>query len=308
MNEQNVKKGVLYGISAYLLWGFLPIYWKLLESASAGVVLAHRIIWSFIFMIIFIIVTKRLKVFIKECKRILHHKRTMLLITAASLIISANWLIFIWAVQAGHVIQTSLGYYINPLMSVLLGVLFLKERLTPVQIISFILAGIGVIYLTISYGVFPWISLSLAITFAVYGLLKKVVHISSVFSLAIETMIVTPAALIYLLTMFGSNLGFANGSASVNGLLMTAGIATAIPLLLFGSSVQYIPLSMVGFLQYIAPTIMLFIGIFLYGEEFTSAHLFTFTLIWISLILYMSTSLQKKQKIRTDHQKSKSSM
>lgn len=308
MKEQNIKKGVLYGLGAYLLWGFLPIYWKLLESASAEVVLAHRIIWSFVFMILFITITKRLKSFIKECKRILRHKRTILIISAASLIISANWLIFIWAVQAGYVIQTSLGYYINPLMSVLLGVLFLKEKLSPAQIISFLLAGIGVVYLTISYGVFPWISLSLAITFAVYGLLKKIVHLSSTFSLAIETLIVTPVALIYLLSMYGVDLGFVNGSAGTNGLLMISGIATAVPLLLFGSSVQFIPLSMVGFLQYIAPTIMLFIGVFLFGEEFTSAHLFTFSLIWISLILYMSTSIQKREKTNIKQEKSKSSL
>lgn len=306
MQEQNIKKGIFYGISAYVIWGFLPIYWKLLERASADVVLAHRIIWSFVFMIIFIVVTKQLTTFMKELKKILHHKRTLFIITSASLIISANWLIFIWAVQAELVVQASLGYYINPLMSVLLGVLFLKEKLSPAQIISFILAGIGVLYLTISYGVFPWISLALAITFAVYGLLKKVVHISSTFSLAIETLIVTPIALLYLLVMFGGNLGFVNGagSVSVNLLLMAAGIATAIPLMLFGSSVQFIPLSMVGFLQYIAPTIMLFIGVFLNGEAFTSAHLFTFSLIWISLILYMSSSLQHKKKKETKRQKS----
>ncbi len=306
MQEQNIKKGIFYGISAYVIWGFLPIYWKLLERASADVVLAHRIIWSFVFMIIFIVVTKQLTTFMKELKKILHHKRTLFIITSASLIISANWLIFIWAVQAELVVQASLGYYINPLMSVLLGVLFLKEKLSPAQIISFILAGIGVLYLTISYGVFPWISLALAITFAVYGLLKKVVHISSTFSLAIETLIVTPIALLYLLVMFGGNLGFVNGagSVSVNLLLMAAGIATAIPLMLFGSSVQFIPLSMIGFLQYIAPTIMLFIGVFLNGEAFTSAHLFTFSLIWISLILYMSSSLQYKKKKETKRQKS----
>lgn len=306
MQEQNIKKGIFYGISAYVIWGFLPIYWKLLERASADVVLAHRIIWSFVFMIIFIVVTKQLTTFMKELKKILHHKRTLFIITSASLIISTNWLIFIWAVQAERVVQASLGYYINPLMSVLLGVLFLKEKLSPAQIISFILAGIGVLYLTISYGVFPWISLALAITFAVYGLLKKVVHISSTFSLAIETLIVTPIALLYLLVMFGGNLGFVNGagSVSVNLLLMAAGIATAIPLMLFGSSVQFIPLSMVGFLQYIAPTIMLFIGVFLNGEAFTSAHLFTFSLIWISLILYMSSSLQHKKKKETKRQKS----
>src|SRR5690625_4503160 len=177
MENQNIKKGIFYGVSAYLLWGFLPIYWKLLESTSADVILAHRIIWSFLFMMIFIVVTKRLPTFLKECKRILHDKRTILIIVAASLFISTNWLIFIWAVQSGYVIQTSLGYYINPLMSVLFGVLFFKEKLTNAQTISTILAGIGVLYLTFSYGVFPWVSLSLAVSFAIYGVLKKWIDI-----------------------------------------------------------------------------------------------------------------------------------
>lgn len=303
MQERNIKKGIFYGVSAYLIWGFLPIYWKLLEPVSAEVVLAHRIIWSFIFMIVFIVITKQLRSFLKECKKILHHKKTLLIIVSASFIISSNWLIFIWAVQAERVIQVSLGYYINPLMSVLFGVFFLKEKLSPAQVLSFVLAGIGVLYLTITYGVFPWISLSLAATFAVYGLLKKVVPIRSAFSLAIETLIVTPIALIYLV-IFGNNLGFAQGSFSINLLLISAGVATAIPLLLFGSAVQLMPLSMSGFLQYIAPTIMLLMGIFLYNEPFSIPHLITFTLIWISLILYMSTSLQHKKKAELKHQKS----
>src|SRR5690625_1622634 len=220
----------------------------------------------------------------------------MLIITSASIIISLNWLTFIWAVQAGYVIQTSLGYYINPLVSVLLGVLFLKEKLSHAQILSIIIAGGAVIFLTFSYGVFPWISLLLAFTFAIYGLLKKIVHISAVFSLAIETLLITPVALTYLLVIYRSNLGFIQGEMSMNLLLILAGAATAIPLLLFGISVQFIPLSMAGILQYIAPTIMLFLGVFLYGEHFTLAHLITFVLIWISLIIFMVSSFKSKDE------------
>lgn len=296
MQDTNIKKGIFFGLTAYILWGFLPIYWKLLGDTHAGAVLAHRIIWSFVFMIIFIILTKRSKAFLLECKQILHQKKTLLIITTASFVISCNWLLFIWAVQQEYVIQVSLGYYINPLVSILLGIIFLKEKLSKAQILSCILAGIGVLYLTFSYGVFPWISLALAITFALYGLLKKIVHISSIFSLAIETFIVMPFALTYLIVMFGGQLGFGNETMGMNMLLIISGVATAVPLLLFGSSVQFIPLSMVGFLQYIAPTIMLFIGVFLYGEVFTKAHLFTFTLIWISLLLYMTTSLKPRKK------------
>src|SRR5690625_2196218 len=175
---QNRNKGILYGVSAYLLWGFLPIYWKLLDNSGADVVLAHRIIWSFAFMSVFILVTGRTTDFMSELKRIIKNKKTMLIITSASIIISLNWLTFIWAVQAGYVIQTSLGYYINPLVSVLLGVLFLKEKLSHAHILSIIIAGGAVIFLTFSYGVFPWISLLLAFPFAIYGLLKKIVHLS----------------------------------------------------------------------------------------------------------------------------------
>ena len=303
MNERNLKKGVLYGLGAYILWGVLPVYWKILENTKADVVLAHRIVWSFVFMIVFIMLSKKLKVFLLECRRILHNKRALLIITGASVAISMNWLIFIWAVQNEQMVEVSLGYYINPLMSVLLGVLILKERLSKAQTFSFILAAIGVLYLTSNYGVFPWVSLSLAITFALYGLLKKLVTISSMFSLAIETSIMMPIALIYLFTMSGSHLGFTNESIGTNLLLLASGAITAIPLLLFGSSVQFIPLTTVGFLQYLAPTIMLFMGIFIYGETFTTTHLLAFTLIWISLIIYMITSVKGLRKEEIQRQK-----
>jgi|SRR5690625_1744297 len=296
MEDYNVKKGITSGVSAYLIWGFLPIYWKLLDHIHAGSVLAHRIIWSVIFMVVFLFITKRFNIFIQECKHIWHNKKIFLIIATAACIISVNWLIFIWAVHTERVIQVSLGYYINPLMSVLLGVLFFKEKLSAAQTFSFILAGIGVTYLTFSYGIFPWVSLSLAITFAVYGLLKKLIHIQSIFSLTIETLLMMPIALIYLYAIFGNTIGFDNESVGTIILLIASGIATAVPLLLFGSAVQFIPLSMAGFLQYIAPTIMLVLGVFLYGEEFTTAHLITFTLIWISLIVFMTSSINIRKK------------
>lgn len=300
MTGKNVKRGIILGISAYFIWGLLPMYWKLLDDTRADVVLAHRILWSFVFMILFIISTKKGKQFIKQCKKLLKNKKLLVVITSASAIISLNWLIFIWAVQHDRVVEVSLGYYINPLVSVLLGVFFLKERLSKAQTLSCILAGIGVIYLTLFYGVFPWIALLLASTFAIYGLLKKIVNIDSAFSLAMETFIVTPFALLYLLLVFGLNLGFHQELVSTNILLIVAGVATAVPLLLFGSSVLHIPLSMTGILQYIAPTMMLIIGVVLYDEIFTRAHLFTFILIWISLILFMTTSMKqdKTKKVK----------
>ena len=299
MNSE--KNGIPAGISAYILWGLLPMYWKLLEHVGAEIVLVHRIIWSFVFMIILIIFTRSWDRFILECKHIFHNRQKLLLISSASIIISLNWLVFIWAVQNNHVVQTSLGYYINPLISILLGVVFLKEKLSPAQIVSCILAGIGVCYLTFSYGLFPWISLVLAVTFALYGLLKKVANVPASFSLAIETMVVTPVALIILLSITGVSLGFTHDAFGDNLLLILSGVATAVPLLLFGSAVLHIPLSMAGFLQYIAPTIMLIIGVFLYGEPFTHAHLITFILIWFSLILYISASFTKRKKAAVRH-------
>lgn len=295
-HEKNVKHGVIIGLSAYLIWGLLPIYWKWLENVRPEIVLSHRIIWSFIFMVFFILITRKTKQFFIQCKEIMKSKKTMFAIIAASIIISANWLIFIWAVQNDRVVESSLGYYINPLMNVLLGVFVLKERLSKAQITSFVLAGVGVTYLTISYGVFPWVSLALASTFAIYGLVKKLVNLNAAFSLTLETLIITPITVIFLIYVAGFDLGFANETATTNLLLVLCGVATAVPLLLFGIAVLHIPLSLVGFLQYISPTIMLFIGVFLYGEDFTTAHFITFTLIWISLILFMTSSIKQNKK------------
>lgn len=296
MTDKHIKQGIIYGLCAYIIWGFLPIYWKLLDGVDAGAVLAHRILWSFVFMIIFIFATKQWSLFVEQCKEIFLNVKVVTLITAASLLISFNWLIFIWAVQNEYVVQASLGYYINPLISVLLGMIFLRERLSKLQITSFVLAGIGVFYLTFDYGVFPWVAFILAFTFAMYGLLKKVANVSAVFSLAIETLIVTPIALLYLIVVFGNDLGFGQTNMTESLLLLFSGMATAIPLLLFGMTVIRIPLSMVGFLQYLAPTLMLILGVFLYGEPFTKAHIITFTLIWMSLIIYMYSSIQNQRR------------
>ncbi|SFA97185.1 chloramphenicol-sensitive protein RarD [Lentibacillus halodurans] len=288
--NQETKSGILYAASAYLLWGFLPIYWKLLDDTPPGEILAHRILWSFVLMIVIVLAIQKWKAFIQECKAIIRDKKKFIGITLASIAISLNWLTFIWAVNNDYVIQSSLGYYINPLVSILLGMIVLKETLTRRQLLSFILAGIGVINLTISYGVFPWVSLLLAFTFGIYGLLKKTVDISSIFGLTIETMIVTPIALIYLLAVSDSSIA-ADVMLSGTGLLLIgAGVATAVPLLLFASGAKQIPLSMVGFLQYIAPTIMLILGVFVYEETFSSAHLMSFVLIWTALIIYMASA------------------
>lgn len=301
MIKSQEKLGVVYSLGAYVIWGFLPIYWKLVENVSAGEVLAHRIIWSFIFMIIIVLSVQKWPDFMNELQIILKNKMKLFGITAASLIISLNWLTYIWAVNSGHVIQASLGYYINPLVSILLGILFLKERLTRRQLLSFILAGSGVLYLTISYGVFPWVALVLAITFGIYGLIKKVIDIPAMFGLTIETLIVTPLALIYVWTLTERSFSLHFPLSSTNLLLMGAGIATAIPLLLFAKGAKQIPLGMIGFLQYISPTIMLMIGVFLYHETFSQAHFISFALIWIALLIYLSSVYGQTLRHQSTH-------
>lgn len=298
MNEQNVKKGVLLGITAYVLWGFLPIYWKSLEAVRPEIVLTQRIIWSFIFMLIFIIVTNKWHAFITETKRIIQDKKVFITVILASLVIGLNWLVFIWAVQNERVIESSLGYYINPLMNVLLGVLFLKEKLSKMQLLSILLATIGVGIMAFNYHTFPWVALILASSFALYGLFKKIVKLDATFSLMIETALLTPVAFIYLFYHFGMTLGLMQTSLHIDLLLIGSGIATALPLLLFGMAVLYLPLSFAGFLQYIAPTVMLGLGAILYGEPFTKVHVVTFIFIWVSLILYMITVFQQERKIK----------
>lgn len=301
MEQINWKKGLSIGVLTYIIWGFLPIYWKLLDDVHAWTVLTHRIIWSFVFILLYILFTNQFQVFIYEVKQIWKNKRDMLIIIAASIFITINWLLFIWAVLSDYVVETSLGYYINPLVSVVFGVIFFKEKLTPVQKLAVIIAAVGVGYLTLSYGVFPWVSLTLATSFGLYGVLKKFLHIKSIFSLAMETLIMFPIALIYLFVTFGPTIGFGNETVTTSLLLLASGIATAVPLLLFGTAVQYIPLSIVGFLQYIAPTMILIFGVYLYNEPFTINHFITFSLIWLSIVLFMTSTYKSRKKEQHAH-------
>lgn len=297
MDNGNARTGIFYAVFAYVVWGLLPMYWKLVEIVSPGEILASRIIWSFVFMFLLLIFTRRvnkLKAVLKEFKQ---KPKILFALGSASLIVSFNWFIYIYAVNNDYVVQASLGYYMNPLVSVLLGVIILKEKLSVSQYISFVLAAIGVIILTVSYGSFPWIALSLAITFAVYGLAKKLIPVDSDLGLTLETMFITPLALTYIGYLFitGNNF-FLNNSLSIDLLLMGAGIATAVPLLYFAKGARSIPLSTLGFLQYIAPTIMLFLGVFVYQETFTKVDLIAFLFIWVALILYYYSFLRSYKK------------
>lgn len=278
-----MKKGILYGIGAYFLWGFFPIYWKVLHDVSAFQVIGHRIVWSFIVLIIFILVTKQWQDF----RSAAFNAKTIGIYAIAGVLLSINWLIYVWGVNADLIVETSLGYFINPLLSVLLGVVFLRERLRPAQWIPVILAAIGVIYLTVVYGRPPLIALSLAFSFGFYGLVKKLAPLGSLYGLTLETAIVLPVALIHLIMVEMNGTGaFLHMGARVDLFLAGAGIVTTIPLLMFASAAKQIPLTMVGILQYIAPTLQFLIGIFLYREPFDQSHLIGFSIVWVALIIF----------------------
>jgi chloramphenicol-sensitive protein RarD len=287
MKKSEYQIGVIWAGISYLIWGLLPIYWKLLGEVNSDEILANRVVWSFVFMVILLAFTKKLGQLTVTLKELFQHKKQLWALVIASLLISCNWFIYIWAVNSNHMIEASLGYYINPLVSVLLGIIILKEKMNIPQLISFLLALTGVLVLTFNYGSFPWVSLTLAVSFGLYGLAKKMIKVDSAIGLTLETMFVTPIGLIYMFYLFANGTqGFLNMSYTIDLLLIGGGIATATPLLYFAKGAQRIPLSTLGFLQYIAPTISLMLGVFVYGEHFSKSHLIAFIFIWLALTVY----------------------
>lgn len=278
-----MNKGTLNGLGAYILWGFFPIYWKLLHDVPALQVIGHRIGWSFLLLIAVILLTKQWKDFRAAALK----PKTIGIYAIAGVLLSINWLVYVWGVNAGFIIETSLGYFINPLFSVLLGVIFLRERLRSAQWVPIGLAAAGVIYLTITYGRLPWIALSLAFSFGLYGLAKKLAPLGSLYGLTLETAIVFPFALVYLVLVgFAGTGSFLREGSLTDLLLIGTGAVTSIPLLMFASAAREIPLTMIGVLQYIAPTLQFLVGIFLYHEPFDHSRLIGFSLVWLALIIF----------------------
>jgi chloramphenicol-sensitive protein RarD len=287
-----MNKGILSGITAYTLWGFFPIYWKLLQDVPAVQLLGHRIVWSFLLLIVVVLLTRQWNDFRSSL-----NMRTFQIYFIAAILIGINWLTYVWAVNAGFILETSLGYFINPLLSVLMGVLFLRERLRTAQWIPVALAAIGVAYLTFAYGRLPWISLLLAFTFGFYGLTKKLAPLGSVFGLTLETGILFFPALAYLGWMQANNTAaFLHTGQTPDLLMVGAGVVTTIPLLLFASAAKQIPLSMIGILQYLAPTIQFLIGIFIYTETFDQSRLVGFGIVWLALIIFWAESYLANRK------------
>jgi chloramphenicol-sensitive protein RarD len=287
MNKNETRPGVIYAGLSYFLWGLLPIYWKFLDNVNAQEILANRVVWSFIFMLIILLFTRKWGLFLHTLKGFAQNKKQLFALAIASVLISANWFTYIWAVNNGHIIETSFGYYINPLVSILLGMIVLKEKLTVSQYASFVLAAVGVLIITISHGKFPWIAIVLALTFGLYGLAKKLINVDSSVGLTLETLMVTPIAAIYMvILLMNGSMAFLTAGLGIDMLLIGSGAATAVPLLYFAKGAQKIPLSLLGFLQYISPTLTLLLGIFVYHEHFSKVQLLSFVFIWSALTIY----------------------
>lgn len=290
---ENYKQGIFFGLAAYVLWGILPVYWKALELVSPFEILSSRFMWSCVFVFLLIIFQKKWPLFTKEVKLVFSNVKTGAAMVAAGITISFNWGTFIWAVNNGHIVETSMGYYINPLVSILFAVVFLRERLDKMQLAAITCAFIGVASMVYSFGKIPWVSLTLAFTFALYGLLKKILPVSALTSIMLETLLITPLALVYEYSLWQQGVSFyVSGNLQVIMMLTGAGVVTAIPLLLFTAGARLLPLKIIGFLQYISPTLTLLIGVFVYNEAFTASHLLAFGWIWGALLLFIVSQLR----------------
>jgi chloramphenicol-sensitive protein RarD len=281
MTTQN--RGIHYAVVAYVLWGLFPVYWKALQTVSAREILCHRMVWSLMVIVIML----RYKSHWKWLQNAITNPVTLITFLGTACILALNWLTYIWAINSGYIVETSLGYFINPLVNVLLGVIFLRERPRSWQWMAIMVAASGVLYLTVGYGVFPWIALTLASTFGTYGLLRKTASLNALEGLSMEIGILFLPALAYLLYLEHVGIAsFGHTQILANILLPFAGVVTALPLLLFASAARRITLTTLGLLQYIAPTLQFLLGVFVYGEIVTKSRMAGFVAIWIALFIY----------------------
>ncbi|NMM37712.1 MAG: EamA family transporter RarD [Glaciimonas sp.] len=290
-----MRSGMFFAATAYVLWGLFPLYFKLLQSIPAQQILMHRIIWSLAFVLVVLAWRRQWRWLYK----VVRQPKVLLGFGVSALLLSTNWLIYIWAVNSGRVVDASLGYFITPLVNVLLGYLLLKERLRPLQWVAIALAAAGVAWLTWQSGQLPWIGLMLAATFGTYGLLRKTAALGPLEGLTLETLLLVPLALAYLALLSSQDQNaFHSAPAATRWLLAAAGPITAIPLLLFAAGARQIPLSTLGFLQYLAPTLQLLIGVWLYHEPFSGARLIGFVTIWAALAIYSAEGLWQAHRSR----------
>lgn len=284
--------GAIYAILAYGSWGLLPVYWKAFGQVPAVEVLTHRIFWSVVFLLLMLAVRHQLA----EFRQIWRSPRQVSVLLMTAGLLAFNWGLYIYGVNSDRVIETSLGYFINPLVNVLLGFIVLKERLNRYQTLAVLLAAIGVGNFVWYFGSVPWIALSLAVSFGLYGLLRKLVAVPPMAGLAVETLLITPIALGLMGYWTATGTGHFGEQAGITILLIGAGVITSMPLLWFNNAAKRLPLSTLGFFQYLAPSCQLMLGVFLYHEPFTHIHAITFGFIWTALVIYSISSFRKRDR------------
>lgn len=290
-----MNKGMWLAVGAYATWGFFPLYFHALKAVPPLEILSHRVVWALLFLI-GVLTWRRQWGWLKPA---LQQKRVVLTFAAAGTLLAVNWVTYIWGVNSGYVVETSLGYFINPLVSIFLGMIFLHERLRPGQWLAIGAAFMGVVYLTFSYGRLPWIALVLAFSFGTYGLLRKVGKLGSLEGLTLETGFMFLPALGFLVWLeWQKTAAFGHAGGLTTVLLGLAGVATAVPLLMFGQAAREIPLTVIGILQYIAPTFQFLIGVLIFKEPFTADRLVGFGIIWLALVLYTAEGLLQLRKQR----------
>lgn len=284
--------GALYALAAFLIWGGVPIYFKAVARVPAIEILAHRVVWSVVFVTALLFFLRRWH----AVRTALVDRRIFATLAFTAVLISGNWLIYIWAITHDRILETSLGYFINPLVSVVLGVMFLRERLNAWQWCAVLLASAGVANLMLGYGQLPWVALTLALSFGIYGLVRKVAMVDAFSGLFVETLILCPVALAYLAYLGVTGIGtFTATDWLFDGLLALSGVVTALPLILFTQAAKRLRLSTLGFFQYIAPSMSFVLAVFIYDEPFTRVHAATFACIWLALAIYTAdTSLRRR--------------
>jgi chloramphenicol-sensitive protein RarD len=290
-----MRTGMLYATLSYICWGMFPLYFKALQQIAPVEILVHRMLWSLLFVLALLAVRRQWS----WLRTVLRQPRVLAGFAFSALLLSINWLLYIWAVNNDHVVDASLGYFINPLVNILLGLVFLKERLRPVQWLAVALAAAGVAWLTWQAGHPPWIGLALAFSFGGYGLLRKTALLGPLEGLTLEALLLFPLAFGYFVYLsWNGHNAFLSAPASTQWLLLAAGPITAIPLLLFAAGARRIPLSLMGLLQYLSPTLQLLLGVWLYHEPFGSARMAGFAVIWSGLVLYSAEGLWRNWKTR----------
>lgn len=288
---KNTKTGLIFGVSAYVLWGLFPLYWPLLEPAGAFEIVGHRAVWSLVFCAIALSITKAIKPAIATMKR----PRVFIKLFAATALISINWIVYIWATNNGHVVEASLGYYINPIIMIAIGIILLKEKMRKLQWVSVSIAALGVLVLTIDYGRLPWVALALALSWGTYGFIKKQLGLGALEGLGIETAIAAPFYLAYLNWIGVEGSGHFGSGIGLTLLLIGSGVVTAIPLLLFNGAGNRLPYTVIGLLQFITPTLQFSIGVWVRHEDMPTARWAGFLIIWLALVV-LATDLVRSSR------------